>query len=252
MLIDTHCHLDHLEHKPLEQILADAESVGVKKFLCIGASKGEDSCKIANELSTKHENIWASIGVHPHDAGKTELKDVADLAKNEKVVAIGETGLDYFKEWSDFDDQKELFKESITLAKELNKPLIIHNREADADTIKILKDLDAKKVGGVFHCYSRPADFAAEIAKLNFIVSLTGMITFKRNNELREEIKKIPLERIMLETDCPYMAPETHRGKPSKPMHVFNIAQKLAEIKSTSLEQVAEQTSANAFNLFGI
>ncbi len=252
MLIDTHCHLDLLEHKPLDQVLHDASEVGVKKLLCIGASNGVESCEIANKLSTENENIWASIGVHPHDADKTKLEEVANLASNEKVVAIGEAGLDFFREWSDFDEQRKLFKESITLAKELNKPLIIHCRDAEEETIKILKELDAKKVGGVFHCFGKSADFAKEVRELNFKISLTGIITFKSAHTLREEVAKIPLEQIMLETDCPYMAPEPYRGKPAEPMHVLNIAQKLADIRETSLENIAEQTSKNAFELFGI
>ena len=138
-LIDTHCHLDHLDHKPFENILNDAKNVGVTKFISIGASRGKDSCFKAIELSKQYPQIWASIGVHPHDAGRTALEEVSALASEDKVVAIGETGLDFFRDWSPFDQQRKLFIASINLAKELKKPLIIHCRDANEETVKTLK-----------------------------------------------------------------------------------------------------------------
>jgi TatD DNase family protein len=232
--------------------LADAKNVGVKKFISIGASRGLESCKQAIELSESYENIYASIGVHPHDAGKTSLEEVKELATRKKVVAIGETGLDFFRDWSPFDEQRKLFRASIELAKELKKPLIIHCRDANDDTVSILKELQAREVGGVFHCYSGSAEFAKALADMNFRVSLTGIITFKSAHALRAEIAKIPLEQILLETDCPYMAPEPFRGKPAEPMHVYQIALKLAEIKGCTVEEIAKITERNVLELFGI
>ena len=251
-LTDTHCHLDHLEHKTLDQILIDAKNVNVNKFICIGASKGKDSCNKAIEFSEKYENVYASIGVHPHDAGKTSLDEVKQLASNKKVVAIGETGLDFFRDWSPFDEQRKLFKLSIELAKELKKPLIIHCRDANEETLKILKELNASEVGGVFHCYGGTAEFARILKDINFRVSLTGIITFKNAHPLRAEIAQIPIEQILLETDCPYMAPEPFRGKPAEPMHVYQVALKLAEIKNCTIEEIAEKTERNVSDLFGI
>ena len=251
-LTDTHCHLDHLEHKPLEDVLIDANNVGVKKFISIGASRGMDSCISATNFAKKYANVWASIGVHPHDAGKTSLEEVSSLAGESKVVAIGETGLDFFRDWSPFEEQKKLFRASIELAKELKKPLIIHCRDAVDETLSILNELNAKQVGGVFHCYSGTAEFAKKLAEINFRVSLTGIITFKSAHALRSEIAQIPIEQILLETDCPYMAPEPFRGKPAEPMHVYQIALKLAEIKNCTIEKIAEQTNKNVSELFGI
>lgn len=251
-LTDTHCHLDHLDHRPLEEILTDAKCIGVNKYICIGASRGEDSCKAAIELTEKYDNVFASIGVHPHDAGKTALKAVQDLASRQKVVAIGETGLDFFRDWSPFEEQKKLFRASIELAKELKKPLIIHCRDATEQTLTILKELKAKDIGGVFHCYSGNSEFAKQLADINFRISLTGIITFKNAHSLRTEISKIPIEQILLETDCPYMAPEPFRGKPAEPMHVYQIALKLSEIKECTIQEIALKTEENVKKLFGI
>lgn len=249
-LIDTHAHLYALE-EPIEDVISRAKEMQVNRTICIGAGYGLESADLALEMANTHDSIYASVGIHPQNASKeVSIEQLADKAKNKKVVAIGETGLDYFKDWSPVDEQKRVFRESIELAKELDKPLIIHCREAIADTIEIIKTENAKKVGGVFHCYAGDAELAAELLKLNFIVSFTGVITFKNAKNVQEIARKIPLEQIMLETDCPYMAPEPHRGKKSEPSHVYHIAQKLAEIKGLCIEEVAQITTENAKRLF--
>jgi len=255
-LIDTHCHLPYLEHKPLEQVLEDAKAVDVKKFLCIGASQGTRSAFDSVTLAEKYPSVFASVGIHPHSAGVNEhgepasIEPLKELATHDKVLAIGETGLDFFKEWAPFEDQRRVFRETISFAKEIKKPLIIHCRDAKEETFSILKERNAEQAGGVFHCYSESAEFAKQLSDINFLVSLPGPITFKKADTLRAEVVKIPLEQIMLETDCPYMAPEPYRGKPSEPMHVYNIALKLAEVKEISLEEVARVTTQNAKRLF--
>ena len=189
----------------------------------------------------------------PHDAGSfTELKHLETLAANPRVVAIGETGLDFYRDWAPKENQYRLFENTIAFAKEMRKPLIIHCRDAGEETLMILKKNGAADVGGVFHCYAEDAEFAERLADINFIVSFPGSLTFKNAVRVREAARNIPLERIMLETDAPYMAPEPHRGKPSEPAHVAHIALKLAEIKELPLEEVARVTSANAERLFHI
>lgn len=252
-LFDTHCHLSSLKHAPLEQILADARAVAVTGMVCIGASEGEASAQAAVEIAEEHEGIWASVGIHPHDAGSyTDLSGVEHLLSRPKVVAVGETGLDFYRDWAPADMQRTLFRNTIRTAKNVNKPLIIHCRDAAEETFAILKEEGAESVGGVFHCYAEDAEFAERLTELNFIVSFPGTLTFKRAENVRAAAKAIPLERIMLETDCPYMAPEPFRGQPSEPKHVLQIAQVLAEVKGLTLEEIAAQTTANAKRLFGI
>lgn len=250
-LVDTHCHLTTFSEEELPVALSNAKSCHVSNYICIGASEGIASARKACLLADAHTSIWASIGVHPHDAGSfVSLDEIKDLAAHKKVLAIGETGLDYFREWAPFDAQRQLFLNSIALAKEVKKPLIIHCRDAHDDTLEILKREGASQVGGVFHCYAETAEFAKKLADINFKVSLTGIITFKNAHPLREEISKIPLTQIMLETDCPYMAPEPFRGGKSEPKHVFQIALKLAEIKQIDISEVARITTKNAEELF--
>ena len=251
-LCDTHCHLPALE-LPLEELFANATAGSVTRIICIGASEGIITAPQAVELATNHSNVWATVGIHPHDAKNfTELSAVAELANHPRVVAIGETGLDYFRDLSPKDRQLELFRNSIHLAKRVKKPLVIHCRDAEQDTVRILREERAEEVGGVFHCYSGDEEMAKELSSIGFLVSFTGTITFKKADRIREIVRAIPLEQIMVETDAPYMAPEPFRGGPSEPMHVYQIALKIAEVKGISLEQVAEQTTANAIRLFGL
>jgi TatD DNase family protein len=250
-LIDTHCHLTVYDEEALKRVLLDSHTCHVTKQLCIGASDGVASAKQAVTLSEQHSTVWASIGIHPHDAGNyITLEDIASLATHPRVLAIGETGLDFFREWAPFDAQRTLFANSIALAKEVKKPLIIHCRDAHDETLKILKEQNASEVGGVFHCYAETAEFAKKLSDINFNVSLTGIITFKNAHALRKEIEQIPLSQIMLETDCPYMAPEPFRGQKSEPKHVFQIAHKLAEIKGIDVTEIARITTENAQKLF--
>lgn len=252
-LVDTHCHLTHTPREELAELIERAEKCNVSKLVCIGASDGIMSAKDSLEIANSFPNIYCSIGIHPHDAGSHQnLNEISALASEEKVVAIGETGLDYFKDWAPIEDQKKLFRNSISLAKEVGKPLIIHSRDAAEDSLNILKELSADSVGGVFHCYAENSEFARKLADFNFLVSFTGNVTFKKALDRREAVAGIPLEQLMLETDMPYMAPEPFRGKPSEPMHVLKIAETVAKVKEVSLEEVARVTTQTACDFFGI
>ena len=252
-LVDTHCHLTHVDTKEIPAIIEKAKNCNVDRMVCIGASEGIKSAPESLKIAESFENIFCTIGVHPHDAGDFQsLEQIAKLAKEPKVVAIGETGLDFFRDWAPEADQKMLFKNTIDLAKEIKKPLIIHSREAGDETLKILKENAADSIGGVFHCYAEDKEFAKKLADINFLVSFTGNLTFKKATDRREAASGIPLNQIMLETDMPYMAPEPFRGKPSEPMHVLKIAETLAKVKDISLEEVAVTTSATADSFFGL
>jgi TatD DNase family protein len=250
-LIDTHCHLPALTYDPLPVILERADALGITTMVCIGASDGKQSAVDAVRLAEDDPRIWASVGVHPHDAKEfTDLNGLEELAEHPRVVAVGETGLDFFRDWAPKDRQIRLFENTIAFALQFRKPLIIHCRDAAEETLELLIRHRAEQVGGVFHCYAQDAEFAKKLRDINFLVSFPGSLTFKSAHQLRETAKAIPLEQIMLETDAPYMAPEPLRGKPSEPAHVYHIARKLAEVKETSLEQIAETTTRTARNFF--
>lgn len=250
-LIDTHCHINRLQDDELNSLISRASENNVKKMICVGASDGLNSSFESVELCKKYPEIYASVGIHPHDVDNCNwTKELEELISSPKVVAIGETGLDFFKEWSDFKKQEDLFKKTISIAHEVKKPLIIHCRDAFNETYDILKNLKAELTGGVFHCFSGTALEAKKLADINFLVSYTGIITFKNAEKIREEASKIPLTQIMLETDAPYMAPEPFRGKTSEPSHVKYIAETLSKTHNVSLEEIAKITSNNARQLF--
>jgi len=251
-LADTHCHLTSYKYDEVAHVIQRAAQQGVTKLLCIGAGMGDDPPAQALAIAERFDSVWCSVGVHPQQAAKwPDISALEKIAKHEKVVAIGEVGLDFFKDWgSPPDVQRRVFRDSIRLARLVGKPLIIHCRDAHEEILQIIEDCGASEVGGVFHCYSQSADFAKKLHELNFLVSFTGIVTFKNTSAVREELKQIPLSQIMLETDCPYMAPEPHRGQSSEPWHVRLIAEKIADIKGVSLEEVANVTSENARKLF--
>lgn len=252
-LVDTHCHLTELTETELVAQLHRAAEAGVDRAVCIGAGYGVESAKRAVEIAERYPNVWASVGIHPHNARDHEkLPEIELLAGNPRVVAIGETGLDYCRELAPVDLQKKLFKATIELARKVRKPIIIHCRDAREDCFQILKENGAAEIGGVFHCYSEDSEFAERIKELNFIVSFPGSLTFKKADQLREVANSISLDRIMLETDSPYMAPEPYRGKPSEPAHVRLIAETLARVKGLSVEEIAAATTETVERVFGI
>ena len=251
MLIDTHCHLFYDDLKnDLPGVLDRAHDLGVNRFICV-ATNMEDAreCLLMGE---SHENIFASAGVHPHDAKDAPedfVDQIYDLMTFDSMVAVGEMGLDYFRNISDPEIQKNVFRIQMSIAQSLKKPVIFHNRDADNDVIKILKEFP--DVRGVAHCFSSNLETAKAFMELGYFISFSGNLTFK-NSHLPGVAKDLPLDRIMVETDSPYLSPVPHRGKLNEPGRTRFVAEKLAEIHDVPLKIIAEKTSANATDLFGL
>lgn len=254
MLFDTHVHLNDKKYEEdLVDVINRAQHDGVSKMLVVGYDSRTN--RVAIELAEKYDFIYAAVGWHPVDAIYLTDELFAKLeeqAKHPRVVAIGECGLDYHWDTSPHDVQKEVFIRQIKLAQSIKKPLIIHTRESIADTLEILKEQDAKVVGGVMHCYSGSVETAYEFIKLNFKISLAGPVTFTNGRKPQSVAKDIPLEELLIETDAPYLTPHPHRGKRNEPAYVSLVAKKIAEIKELSYEEVCEQTMKNACELFKI
>jgi TatD DNase family protein len=251
-IIDTHCHLDSEQFdQDRDEAIARAVAAGVTRMITIGTGQGLAGASRAIALADKHSMVWATVGIHPHNADTNlDLAHLEKLALHNKVVAIGETGLDFFRDWAPIDAQHAVFEAQIALARRVKKPLVIHSRNAGAASLETLMKHSASDVGGVFHCFSEDAAFAAKLREINFRVSFPGQLTFKKANEVREVCKATPLDQILLETDSPYLAPEPFRGKRCEPAYVVETARMLAQIKGLSLAEVAAITTNNALQLF--
>ena len=249
MLTDTHCHLFYKELKnDLDAIISRAIDMKVTRFICVGTNI-EDS-KECLSISENNDNIFASVGVHPHDAQNVlegYIDEIYELMEFESMVAIGEMGLDYFRNISEPLIQEKVFREQVKVAQDLNRPIIFHNREADSDIIKVLSDYP--DVIGVAHCFSSNLETANALLEMGYYISFSGNLTFK-NSHLPDIAKEIPMERLLVETDSPYLSPEPHRGKKNEPSRVRFVAEKLAEIKKISFEDIAKHTHENASKLF--
>lgn len=249
MLTDTHCHLFYKELKnDLDAIISRAIDMKVTRFICVGTNI-EDS-KECLSISENNDNIFASVGVHPHDAQNVlegYIDEIYELMEFESMVAIGEMGLDYFRNISEPLIQEKVFREQVKVAQDLNRPIIFHNREADSDIIKVLSDYP--DVIGVAHCFSSNLETANALLEMGYYISFSGNLTFK-NSHLPDIAKEIPMERLLVETDSPYLSPEPHRGKKNEPSRVRFVAEKLAEIKKISFEDIAKHTNENASELF--
>lgn len=256
MFVDTHAHLQWPDYQNnLEEIYSRAFEAQVNKMIVVGTEI--KNLERALSLASSKDFLWASVGIHPHDVKDIQepqdLNFLKEKAKHPKVVAIGETGLDYFYEHSDRELQKKYFAKQIQIALDFKKPLIVHSRKAPDDTIAVLKEGEADKVGGVAHCFTEELPFAKKLLDFGFYISFTGIITFKKKVEyLHDVVRYVPLENILLETDCPYLTPEPHRGKTNEPAYLRLTALKIAELKNVTLEEVANTTTANAGKLFGI
>ncbi len=255
MFIDSHAHLDDPRFdQDRESIIENLREDGVDVVINIGADK--ESSFSTLELAKKYDNIYAVVGVHPHTASELEgegLNWLRELAKEEKVVAIGEIGLDFYYDNSPRDIQRKWFKEQLQLAKELDLPVVIHTRDAAKETYDILKDAAADgKLKVLMHCYSGSAEMAEDYAKLGFCIALGGAVTFNNARVPREVAKVVPLENLMIETDCPYMTPEPFRGKRNEPKLVSLVAEKIAEIKGITVDELAKATADNARSFFRI
>lgn len=252
MFIDSHCHLNLLADEPggIPAILAEAKENNIDHILCISIDK--NSCADVLKLAEQYPQLTASIGIHPNvDSDENfTIDELVEYASPEKVIAIGETGLDYFRSEGDLEWQRDRFRVHIEAAKQLKKPLIIHTREARDDTMDILENEQAEQAGGIIHCFTENWETAKRALDIGFYISLSGIVTFKNATELQEVAKKLPLDRILIETDAPYLAPVPRRGKTNKPAYVKHVAEFLAELRSDTVENIAQVTSANFRSLF--
>ncbi|MGI8387346.1 TatD family hydrolase [Robertmurraya sp. P23] len=254
MLFDTHVHLNAEQFsEDLNEVIDRARMEGVQYMVVVGFDR--PTILKAMELIEEYDFIYASIGWHPVDAIDMRDEDlvwIEELAKHPKVVAIGEMGLDYYWDKSPKDVQQEVFRKQIQLAKKLRLPIVIHNREATADIVTILKEENAAEVGGIMHCFSGSVEVAKECVEMNFYISLGGPVTFKNAKKPKEVAQEIPLNKLLIETDCPYLAPHPYRGKRNEPSYVKLVAEQIAELKGLSYEEVSQVTTENAKILFGI
>ncbi|PMQ01625.1 MAG: hydrolase TatD [Dictyoglomus sp. NZ13-RE01] len=250
MFIDLHTHLNQ---SPLlerwKNIYQEAKEAGVLGIVVVGYDF--DSSKIASEISSQEDLIFYSIGIHPHEADSINYESFPwDRLIGEKTLAIGEIGLDYYKMYSDKESQKKLFREGINFAKKYKLPIIVHCRDAYKDLVEIMREEKAWEVGGIMHSYSGSYEIAKELANWGFIFSFSGPITYPNANRLREVVEKLPLDLIVLETDCPYLPPQSIRGKTNEPKYLIEIAKKLSEIKKISLEKLEEKLEENIKRIF--
>lgn len=254
MLFDTHAHVeDEKFAEDYDEVIKRAQEAGVSLILDVGCDLYH--AKRAIELAEKYSFIYAAVGLHPHDAKDADdnfWQELYMMAKHPKVVALGEMGLDYHYNHSPREVQREVFRRQIQVARELAMPIIIHDREAHQDAVDIVKEEKASQVGGVFHAFSGSWEMAQEVLKENFYIAVGGTVTFKNAKKVIKVVENVPLDRLLIETDCPYLTPHPYRGKRNEPAYVKLVAEKIAEIKGITWEEVAEQTKNNGKNLFKI
>ncbi|MHB8471987.1 MAG: TatD family hydrolase [Gammaproteobacteria bacterium] len=254
MLVDSHCHLDRLDLAPYEGKLSGAldaaRANGVEHMLCVAIDLEAYPAMLA--LVENVADVSVSVGVHPNEHGgrAPTVEELVQLAQHPKVVAIGETGLDYFRSEGDLDWQRDYFRRHIAAAKAARKPLIIHSREARADTLRLLREEDAAAVGGVMHCFTEDWEMAQAAMEMNFYISFSGIVTFKTATQLQDVARRMPLDRMLVETDSPYLAPVPFRGKPNQPAYVRQVAEFVAQLRGVDLETICHATTRNFYTLF--
>jgi TatD DNase family protein len=251
MYIDSHCHLNFPDLVAREaEVMAHMRANQVTHALCVSVNMEDYSQVLA--MAERHANVYASVGVHPdyENIAEPDVARLVELAAHPRVVAIGETGLDYFRLTGDLEWQRERFRTHIRAAIAANKPLIIHTRSAAEDTLRIMREEGADRIGGVMHCFTESQAVAEQALALNFYISMSGIVTFKNAVALKEVAKNIPLDRLLIETDSPYLAPVPHRGKTNEPAWVSHVAAYVAELRGMSPEALGQATSANFFRLF--
>lgn len=254
-LVDSHCHLDQLDltkyDGDLSKAMKFAEEQGVKHFLCVCITLNDFPAML--DVVKKYPQVSVSVGLHPNEQNierEPTAEDLVKLAQDKKIIAIGETGLDYYRSTDDTDWQRERFRQHIRAAKKVRKPLIVHTRLAKDDTIKIMREEHAEEVGGVMHCFTEDWQMARAAMDLNFYISFSGIITFRNAVEIQEVAKQMPLDRILIETDSPYLAPNPHRGKPNEPAYVRFVAEYIAQLRNMDVVELAEHTTQNFFRCF--
>ncbi len=253
MLVDTHAHLDDARFDgDLENVISRSLHAQVQMIITVGADMASSRAAVA--LAEQYPQVYAAVGIHPHEAARVvaeDLKELARLSEHPKVVAVGETGLDFYRNLSPRDSQQDVFVAQLRLSRDKGKPLVIHDRDAHAETLATVKGL-AQDWRGVLHCFSGDYEMAMEALDLGFDLSFAGPVTFQNARKLHALVPRLPLERLHVETDCPWLAPHPHRGKRNEPAYVRLVAAKIAELHSVPFEHVAAVTTANAERLFGL
>ena len=252
-IVDSHCHIDRVDLEvfggSVESMLSHAKELSVNQFLCVCIDL--EHFDQVHSLALQHSNIYASVGVHPTEITSKEpsVEKLLELSSSDRVIAIGETGLDYFRVNKDEADwQRDRFRRHIRASNKSKKPLIIHMRDSKEDIIDILQKENAQS--GVMHCFAEDWETAKAALDLGFYISFSGILTFNNANDLREIAKKVPADRLLVETDSPYLTPAPYRGKPNSPAYTYYVAEKLAEVRNTSIDEIAEVTTTNFNNLF--
>lgn len=251
MFVDSHCHINFPElASDLDRILDEMRSNAVTHALCVSVDL--ETLPQVLAIAERYSNVFASVGVHPdhQDVAEADIARLVDLAAHPRVVAIGETGLDYYRLEGDLEWQRERFRRHIRAAHITGKPLIIHTREAAQDTLRIMREERADGVGGVMHCFTETQAVADAALEMNFLISFSGIVTFRNALDLKEVARKVPLERMLIETDSPYLAPVPNRGKTNQPAFVRHVAEEIGRLKRVPLETVGKVTSENFFRLF--
>jgi TatD DNase family protein len=256
MLIDSHAHIQGKEYAgEAEAVIERARAAGVEKIIAVGGAGDMSSNTTAVALADSFPNVYATVGMHPHDAkdvGADELEALRQLTAHPKVVAVGETGLDYYYNHSPHDVQRRVFSQFIRMACDTSLPIVVHERDAAQEAADLLRREGAGKLRGVIHCFTGDYDAARAYLDLGFYLSFTGIITFKNADALRQVVRQVPLERVLVETDSPYLTPVPHRGKRNEPAFVRFVAETIAKVKELAVDEVARVTTANVQNLFRI
>lgn len=254
MLIDSHCHLDRLNLSPYDNDLSKAVDAaierGVQQMLCIGISLGNIQQVI--DIAQTYPRVVASVGIHPCDVkeGTATAEQLSQWAQQPKVVALGETGLDYHYETESKALQHESFAMHLQVGKQLGLPVVVHTREARTDTLTLIKEHGSLESSGVLHCFTEDWDMAKAALDLNYYISISGIVTFKNAEQIRDVVRKMPIDRLLIETDSPYLAPVPYRGKPNEPKYVYEVAQYIADMRGMTLSAFGEQTAENFYRLF--
>lgn len=251
MFIDSHCHLDFPDLAPkTDELLANMAANQVTHALCVSVDLPDFPQVLV--LAERHPNLFASVGVHPDypDTPEPSVDELVRLAQHPRVVAIGETGLDYFRLKGELEWQRQRFRTHIRAARESGKPLIIHTREAAEDTLRLMREEGAGEIGGVMHCFTENWEVAEAAMELGFYISFSGIVTFKSAGELKEVARRVPLDRMLIETDSPYLAPVPFRGKTNQPAFVKHVAEEIARLRGLEVAEVGRATSRNFFKLF--
>lgn len=253
MIVDSHCHLNMLDldhFGGMDAVMSACEANGVERMLCIGVDLAHAEEVIG--IAAQYPSVYASVGVHPSEVVNVDVDAarLASLAEHPKVIAIGETGLDYYYNDTGLDQQRGAFRLHIALAKKINKPIIVHTRDAREDTIRIMQEEDAKDCGGVMHCFTESVEMAEAALALGFYISISGIVTFKNAKNVQDVACAVPLNRLLIETDSPYLTPVPFRGKPNGPQYVKYVAEKVADLRGVTYEEVATATTKNFHDCF--